>query len=126
MGWINTWRRWAGALRLEAYALYFAFRDPRTPWYAKAVAVAVATYALSPIDLIPDPIPVLGQLDDLVIVPLGVWLARKLIPVEVMARARADPKPRSPGEDARAGSARRSSSSSGLPSWACSGGGSGG
>ena len=89
MSRIDTWKQWARLLRREAYTLYFAFRDPRTPWYARAVAAAVAAYALSPIDLIPDPIPVLGHLDDLLIVPLGVWLARKLIPPDVLAAARA-------------------------------------
>jgi uncharacterized membrane protein YkvA (DUF1232 family) len=72
----------------EAYALYLACRDPRTPWYAKWLAAAVAAYAASPIDLIPDFIPVLGYLDDLVIVPLGVWLAVKLIPPQVLAECR--------------------------------------
>jgi uncharacterized membrane protein YkvA (DUF1232 family) len=70
-------------------ALYLAGRDPRVPWYAKAVAVAVAAYALSPIDLIPDFIPVLGQLDELVVLPLGILLAVKLIPPEIMAEHRA-------------------------------------
>ena len=69
-------------------ALYFAGRDPRTPWHAKAVAFAVAAYALSPIDLIPDFIPILGYLDDLVIVPLGILLAVYLIPADLMAEFR--------------------------------------
>lgn len=76
-------------LKRETYALYLAARDPRTPWYAKLLAVLVVAYALSPLDLIPDPIPVLGQLDDLVIIPLGIWLALRLIPVHVMAECRA-------------------------------------
>lgn len=69
-------------------ALWLAARDPRVPWYAKAVAGAVAAYALSPIDLIPDFIPVLGYLDDLIIVPLGILLAVKLVPVELMMEFR--------------------------------------
>jgi len=78
----------ARALKRDAYALYLAVRDPRTPWYARAVAVAVVAYAFSPIDLIPDFIPVLGYLDDLILVPLGITLALKLIPAAVMADCR--------------------------------------
>ena len=70
-------------------AIYFAARDPRTPWYAKALALCVAGYALSPIDLIPDFVPVLGYLDDLVIVPLGILAVLRLIPPEIMAENRA-------------------------------------
>ena len=71
-------------------ALWIAARDPRVPWYAKAVAGAVAAYALSPVDLVPDFIPVLGYLDDLIIVPLGILLAVKLVPPELMAEFRAE------------------------------------
>jgi uncharacterized membrane protein YkvA (DUF1232 family) len=81
-------RDWARRLRHETYALYLAGRDPRTPWYAKALALAIAAYAASPIDLIPDFIPVLGYLDDLILVPAGIWLVLKWIPAEVMAEAR--------------------------------------
>jgi len=80
-------KHWAAALKRDVKAIYLASRDPRVPWYAKALAVAVAGYALSPIDLIPDFIPVLGYLDDLIVVPLGVALL-KLIPPEVMAELR--------------------------------------
>jgi uncharacterized membrane protein YkvA (DUF1232 family) len=73
---------------LQSYALYLACRDPRTPWYAKALASAVAAYAFSPIDLILDFIPVLGYLDDLLIVPLGIALTIRLIPKEVMESCR--------------------------------------
>lgn len=83
-----TWRARAAQLKREVYALYLAYRDQRTPWYAKVVALCVAGYAFSPIDLIPDPIPVLGYLDDLVLLPLGVLLALRLIPREVMADCR--------------------------------------
>src|SRR6187431_573811 len=79
----------AESIRRDIHALYLAARDPRTPWYAKALAVCVAGYALSPIDLIPDFIPVLGYLDDVVIVPLGILLVVKLIPPEVLADSRA-------------------------------------
>jgi len=79
---------WAFALKRDVYAVYLAALDPRVPWYAKAVAVGVAAYALSPLDLIPDFIPILGYLDDLLIVPVGVWLVIKLIPAEVMAEYR--------------------------------------
>ncbi len=83
---------WARTLRRDAHAIYLASRDPRVPWHAKALAVAVAGYALSPIDLIPDFIPVVGYLDELIILPLGIWLVVSLIPAEIMAecRVRAD------------------------------------
>jgi uncharacterized membrane protein YkvA (DUF1232 family) len=79
----------AAEIKHDVRALYLAARDPRVPWYAKAVAVAVAAYAISPIDLIPDFIPILGYLDDLVIVPLGIVLAVKLVPAELMSEFRA-------------------------------------
>jgi uncharacterized membrane protein YkvA (DUF1232 family) len=78
----------ARALKRDTYALYFAARHPRTPWYAKVLAAAVVTYALSPFDLIPDFIPVLGYLDDLIIVPLGIALVLRLVPDDVMADCR--------------------------------------
>ncbi len=83
------WKQWAGQLKTEVYAIYVAYRDPRTPWYARVFAACVVAYAFSPIDLIPDPIPVLGYLDDLILIPLGVKLALALIPPEVMAESRA-------------------------------------
>jgi len=82
-------KAWARDLKRDSHAVYLASRDPRVPWYAKAIAIAVAAYALSPIDLIPDFIPVIGYLDDLIIVPLGIWLVVSLIPGEVMAECRA-------------------------------------
>ena len=85
----ERWKERAGILTREAIALYGACRDPRTPWYARALGIAVTAYALSPIDLIPDFIPVLGLLDDLVILPLGVLAVRALIPEEVLAEHRA-------------------------------------
>ena len=81
-------REWAGLIRRDLVALWLAARDPRVPWHAKAIAGAVAAYALSPIDLIPDFIPILGQLDDLLIVPAGIWLAVRLIPPPVLAELR--------------------------------------
>jgi uncharacterized membrane protein YkvA (DUF1232 family) len=83
-------RAWARALKRDAAALWIAARDPRVPWHAKALAGAVAAYALSPIDLIPDFIPLLGYLDDLLIVPAGIWLALRLIPPPLMAELRAE------------------------------------
>ena len=81
-------KRWAGRLKSELYALYLAYRDPRVPLYARAFAACVVGYAFSPIDLIPDPIPVLGYLDDLVLIPLGVTLAIRMIPAPVLAECR--------------------------------------
>src|ERR1700759_358207 len=82
-------RNWARTLRRETYAVYLAARSPDTPWYVKILALIVAAYALSPIDLIPDFIPVLGYLDDLILVPLGIWLVVALIPEQAMAGYRA-------------------------------------
>ncbi|MDW3688116.1 DUF1275 domain-containing transporter [Cupriavidus sp. CV2] len=82
-------RKWAREVLRDVYALWLAARDPRTPWYAKAVALLVAGYALSPIDLIPDFIPVLGYLDDVVLVPLGVILAIRMIPPDLLREYRA-------------------------------------
>ena len=87
---LDSAKRWASAVRRDALALWLAARDPRVPWYAKAVAGAIAAYALSPIDLIPDFVPVLGYLDDLVIVPLGILLAAWLVPADLMAEFRAE------------------------------------
>ena len=82
-------KEWARAIKRDVHALYLASTDPRTPWYAKALAVVVAGYALSPIDLIPDFIPVIGYLDDIIIVPLGIMLVVKLIPPGLMEEKRA-------------------------------------
>ncbi len=81
-------KRWAGRLKAEVHALYLAYRDPRVPLHARIFAAIVVGYAFSPIDLIPDPIPVLGYLDDLVLVPLGVALAIRMIPAPVLAECR--------------------------------------
>ena len=85
---LGEWRRWAGRLKSETYALYLAYRDPRIPLHAKLFVALVVGYAFSPIDLIPDSIPVLGYLDDLIIVPLGVALAVRMIPEDVLSESR--------------------------------------
>jgi uncharacterized membrane protein YkvA (DUF1232 family) len=97
-------REWAQRLIAEVVALWFCTRHPRTPFIAKALAAAVVAYAFSPIDLIPDFIPVLGYLDDVILLPIGIWLVLKLVPADVMAECREqaarwmeekNPKPRS-------------------------------
>jgi uncharacterized membrane protein YkvA (DUF1232 family) len=96
----------ARELKREAYAIYVAARDPRTPWYAKLLIFFVVAHTFSPIDLIPDFIPVLGYLDDLIITPGGLWLAVRLIPPEVMAEARAAAaRPSAAGSVGRVGAA---------------------
>ena len=86
---LSVARAWAKRLKREILAVHIAARDPRTPMAARLIAAAVVAYAISPIDLVPDFIPVLGQIDDLIIVPLGLWLALTLIPPDVLAQARA-------------------------------------
>ena len=104
---IETLKARARQLKSEVFALYLAARHPGTPWYAKALIVAIVAYALSPIDLIPDFIPVLGLLDDLILLPLGIALALKLIPESVIVecRARALATPPNPSFAGRAGAA---------------------
>ncbi len=85
---VEQWKQRARQLKTEVYAIYVAYRDPRVPWYARLFAACVVGYAFSPIDLIPDPIPILGYLDDLVLIPLGIKLALLMIPAEVMAESR--------------------------------------
>ena len=87
-GLVGRWKDGVRALKRETYALSLAYRRPDVPWYAKAFALCVVAYALSPIDLIPDFIPVLGYLDDLVLVPLGIVAARRMIPPRVMEECR--------------------------------------
>jgi uncharacterized membrane protein YkvA (DUF1232 family) len=84
-GFLEGWKRWAKELKIQVYALYLAYKDPRVPLSARILAACVVGYALSPIDLIPDVIPVLGLVDDLVIVPLGIVIVRRMIPANVMA-----------------------------------------
>jgi uncharacterized membrane protein YkvA (DUF1232 family) len=85
---IEAWKQWARRFKMETYAIYLAYRDPRVPWYARVFAACVVGYAFSPIDLIPDFIPVLGYLDDLVLVPAGIAIALRMIPPPVMAECR--------------------------------------
>ncbi len=85
----DKWKESARRLKREVFALYLASKDRRVPWYARVLAVAVVAYAFSPIDLIPDPIPVLGYLDDLILIPLGIALVIKMIPFEVLQECRA-------------------------------------
>ncbi len=85
---LDRFKAWTEKLKLELIALWFAYRHPETPWYAKLFAAMVVGYAFSPIDLIPDFIPILGLLDDAILVPLGIWVALKLIPPNAYAGAR--------------------------------------
>jgi len=85
---MTTWQERVHDLKRDVVAIAFAVRDPRVPWYAKAVGACVVAYALSPIDLIPDFVPVLGYLDDLVLVPLGLLLVLRLIPADILAEHR--------------------------------------
>jgi len=87
---LQSWKNKANQLKREIYTLWFAYRKPAMPWYAKTFCMLVVAYAFSPIDLIPDFIPVVGYLDDLVLIPLGVALAIKMIPVEILTQARAE------------------------------------
>lgn len=84
-----TLRERAHALRVDAHAVWLAARDPRVPWYAKLLGLIVTGYALSPIDLVPDFIPILGLIDDLILIPAGIWLMVRLIPAGVFAEHRA-------------------------------------
>jgi uncharacterized membrane protein YkvA (DUF1232 family) len=88
MAWLGALRARARALKQETHALYFAARDARTPWFAKLLVAAIVGYALSPIDLVPDFIPVLGVLDDLLLLPLGIAWAIRMIPPQVLAESR--------------------------------------
>jgi len=85
---MQTWKQRARQLKKETYAIYIACKDPRVPWYARLFAGFVVAYAFSPIDLIPDVIPIFGYLDDLVLVPLGIILVLKMIPPAVLAECR--------------------------------------
>ncbi|MEQ8995571.1 MAG: YkvA family protein [Coleofasciculus sp. B1-GNL1-01] len=85
---LDQLKQQARRLKIELYALYLAYRDHRVPWYAKIFAACVVAYAFSPIDLIPDFIPVLGYLDDLILIPVGIKLALKMIPPQIMSKYR--------------------------------------
>jgi uncharacterized membrane protein YkvA (DUF1232 family) len=86
--YLDAWKRRARQLSAQTYALYLAYRDPRTPWYAKVFAALVVGYVFSPIDPIPDWIPAVGLLDEMVVVPIGVLVAAKMIPPQVMEESR--------------------------------------
>jgi uncharacterized membrane protein YkvA (DUF1232 family) len=88
MGFGATWKEKARALKRETYAVYLACRDPRVPWYGRVLAACIVAYAFSPIDLIPDYVPILGYLDDLILIPLGIAVVLKTIPPEVMVECR--------------------------------------
>ena len=88
MSILENWKVQAKKLKRETFTLYFAYRHPEVPWYAKVLCACIVAYAFSPIDLIPDFIPVLGYLDDLLIVPFGVWLSFKMIPEAVLTECR--------------------------------------
>lgn len=102
---IGRIKAWAKRLKRDGFALAYAIRDPRTPWLAKALAIATVAYAVSPIDLIPDFIPILGFVDDAILLPGMIWLVIRLIPTEVMAecRLRVDEKLAAPQALKRAG-----------------------
>ena len=85
---MSALRERARALKRDAYALYYAVRDPRTPWYVKLLAGMMVAYALSPIDLIPDFLPLIGYLDELILLPAVMWIALRLVPPEALADAR--------------------------------------
>ncbi len=86
---VESWQIKSKRLKAEVYALYLASKHPRTPWYAKVLAALIIGYALSPIDLIPDFIPVLGYLDDLILIPFGIALLIKIIPEDILEECRA-------------------------------------
>ena len=87
-GFIEHWKQQAKLLKIEVYALHLAYRDPRVPWYARVFTACVVGYAFSPIDLIPDFIPIIGYLDDLILIPLGIKIALAMIPENVMNESR--------------------------------------
>lgn len=98
---LDRFKEWAVQLKQKTYALYLAYRDPRVPWYAKLFGALVVAYAFSPIDLIPDFIPVLGYLDDLILVPLGIALVIRMIPRDVMEECLAEAEKRLSGQKPR-------------------------
>src|SRR5918998_4977820 len=95
---LETWKRRARQLSAQTYALYLAYRHPRTPWYAKAFAALIVGYVFSPIDPIPDFIPVVGLLDEMAVVPIGVFLAAKMIPQEVFEECKEQAREVAEGE----------------------------
>jgi uncharacterized membrane protein YkvA (DUF1232 family) len=88
----RKWKSWAKRLKIETFTLYLASKDPRVPWYAKVYVACIVGYAFSPIDLIPDFIPILGYIDDLILLPIGIMLALRMIPSHVLAECRLEAK----------------------------------
>lgn len=88
MRWVSCVKETAQKLKIEALAMLFVIRHPKTPWSARLVLVIILLYAASPIDIIPDFIPILGMLDDIVVITAGLWLARRLIPTEILTECR--------------------------------------
>ena len=86
---VKKWKGWAKRLKVETYTLYLAYKHPQVPWYTKVFIACVVAYAFSPIDLIPDFIPILGYIDDLILLPVGIMLALKMIPGAVLEECRA-------------------------------------
>jgi uncharacterized membrane protein YkvA (DUF1232 family) len=84
----QRWSKRAGELKTEIYAIHLAYKHPRVPWYGKILAASIVAYALSPIDLIPDFIPILGYLDDLIVIPTGISIVIKMIPADVLVECR--------------------------------------
>jgi uncharacterized membrane protein YkvA (DUF1232 family) len=105
MGVGSHLKDWARTLKNDVVALYIAGRDPRVPWYVKAAAMAIAAYALSPIDLIPDFIPVLGYLDEVILLPIAIALVVRMIPDPLMAEFREEAQRRSERPTSRAAAA---------------------
>ena len=95
---LKTWKRWARQLSAQTYAIYLAYRHPKTPWYAKVFAALIVGYVFSPIDPIPDFIPVVGLLDEMVVVPIGVLIAAKMIPRQVMEECQEKARQMAEGE----------------------------
>ena len=95
---LKTWKRWARQLSAQTYAIYLAYRHPKTPWYAKVFAALIVGYVFSPIDPIPDFIPVVGLLDEMVVVPIGVLIVAKMIPRQVMEECQEKARQRAEGE----------------------------
>ena len=99
MALLTELKQRARHLKAETFALYLAARDPRTPWYAKLLVAGIVAYAVSPVDLIPDFVPVLGYLDDLILIPVGIALAIRLVPDSVLADCRGRPRKSSKTEN---------------------------
>ena len=95
---LKTWKRWARQLSAQTYAIYLAYRHPKTPWYAKVFAALIVGYVFSPIDPIPDFIPLVGLLDEMVVVPIGVLIVAKMIPRQVMEECQEKARQRAEGE----------------------------